>query len=123
VDYKDAGSGRGVRSFKGGADHAAWRALHPIETTGWHPGCKHGSGWQDFPRDPVPCVVLDPFFGSGTTGLVAERLGRKTIGIELSPDYCAQAMERIAQGRRDGSGAALDMPLPAKEGSLWEAEG
>lgn len=41
-------------------------------------------------------VVLDPFFGSGTTGAVARRLGRKWIGIEREPRYCNVARERIA---------------------------
>lgn len=40
-------------------------------------------------------VVLDPFFGTGTTGAVAKRLGRQWIGIEREPDYVAAAEERI----------------------------
>lgn len=40
-------------------------------------------------------VVLDPFNGSGTTSLAARRLGRNYIGIELSPDYCKLAEERL----------------------------
>jgi len=46
-------------------------------------GCPHGG------------VVLDPFFGAGTTGLVAHRLGRQFVGIELSPEYCRMAAARI----------------------------
>lgn len=42
-------------------------------------------------------VVLDPFFGAGTTGLVARSLGRRFVGLELNPDYCAMAAARIAQ--------------------------
>ncbi len=42
-------------------------------------------------------VVLDPFFGTGTTGAVAKRLGRKFIGIERDPDYARAAEERIAR--------------------------
>lgn len=41
-------------------------------------------------------VILDPFFGSGTTGLVADRLQRDCIGIELNPAYAAAAQRRIA---------------------------
>ena len=40
-------------------------------------------------------VVLDPFFGTGTTGAVAKRLGRRWIGIEREGDYCAAAQARI----------------------------
>lgn len=40
-------------------------------------------------------IVLDPFFGSGTTGAVAKRLGRKFIGIDLNPRFCELAKERI----------------------------
>jgi DNA modification methylase len=39
--------------------------------------------------------VLDPFMGSGTTAIVAERLGRDWLGIELKPEYVAMAMQRI----------------------------
>lgn len=42
-------------------------------------------------------TVLDPFFGTGTTGAVAEKLGRKWIGIERDPDYAKAATERIAK--------------------------
>ena len=42
-------------------------------------------------------VVLDPFFGTGTTGAVAKRLGRGYIGIEQDPAYAALARKRIAQ--------------------------
>jgi modification methylase len=41
-------------------------------------------------------VVLDPFFGTGTTGAVARRLGRRWIGIEREDSYCEVARERIA---------------------------
>ena len=42
-------------------------------------------------------VVLDPFFGSGTTGWVAQRLGRAWIGIELNPEYIKIAEKRFIQ--------------------------
>lgn len=59
-------------------------------TTGWRPGCECDAG------DPVPCTVIDPFGGAGTTGLVADRLGRDAILIELNPDYAEMARRRIA---------------------------
>lgn len=55
---------------------------------GWRPSCTCGA-------DAVPAVVLDPFAGAGTTLLVASRLGRSGIGIELNPDYCEMAKARI----------------------------
>jgi len=39
--------------------------------------------------------VLDPFFGSGTVGLVCQKLGRRFVGIELNPDYADLAVERL----------------------------
>ena len=45
---------------------------------------------------PPHGIVLDPFSGSGTTGVVAAKLGRKFIGIELNKSYCEMAQKRIA---------------------------
>lgn len=42
-------------------------------------------------------VVLDPFFGSGTTGMVAQNLGRRWLGCELNPAYGPLQDERLAQ--------------------------
>ncbi|BCZ19681.1 hypothetical protein NHP190012_13230 [Helicobacter sp. NHP19-012] len=44
------------------------------------------------PRD----LVLDPFFGTGTTGAVAKRLGRNFLDIEKDSDYAQAALARIA---------------------------
>jgi modification methylase len=44
-------------------------------------------------------LVIDPFFGTGTTGAVAKRLGRRFIGFERDPDYARAARERIAAVR------------------------
>jgi site-specific DNA-methyltransferase (adenine-specific) len=42
-------------------------------------------------------IVLDPFIGSGTTAVVAQRLGRKYLGIDINPKYCEMARERLVQ--------------------------
>jgi hypothetical protein len=79
---------------------AGWRdpANAPRTVTlGWEPGCACPA------RDPVPCVVLDPFCGSGTTGVVARRFGRSFVGTDLNPSYLAMARKRIAE---------TDVPLP-----------
>lgn len=44
-------------------------------------------------------IVLDPFFGTGTTGAVAKRLGRRFIGIEREDKYCRLAQNRIGRVR------------------------
>jgi DNA modification methylase len=44
---------------------------------------------------PIPCTVLDPFGGAGTTGMVADRAGRNAALIELNPEYVAMATRRL----------------------------
>jgi DNA modification methylase len=61
---------------------------NPKRMTGWQTGCACD---EDFTAG----TVLDPFFGAGTTGLVAERLGRNWIGTELNPKYADLAIKRI----------------------------
>ena len=57
------------------------------QTTGWQPTCKCNA-------DTVPCVVLDPFGGSGTTAKVATKLNRDCILIELNHDYIRIAKKK-----------------------------
>jgi len=65
---------------------------------------------------PPGRTVLDPFLGSGTVAVVAERLGRNCLGIELNPEYAEQARERILHARakrseqlRSGGDRAVDL--------------
>lgn len=51
-------------------------------------------------------VILDPFFGAGTVGLVAEELGRRYVGIELNPEYVAMATMRLSLTAKEFSEAA-----------------
>lgn len=51
----------------------------------------------DCDADYTSGVVLDPFFGSGTVGMVAEQLGRQWVGIELSAEYAEMARKRTQQ--------------------------
>jgi len=59
------------------------------KTLGWCPTCSCGI------EETVPCVVLDPFGGAGTTNLVAARLGRSSIYIDLNPQYVDMAVKRL----------------------------
>lgn len=48
-------------------------------------------------------VVFDPFLGSGTTSVVAKKLGRKYIGIEINEQYCIWAEQRLTMAESDAS--------------------
>lgn len=60
-------------------------------TLGWRRGCDCYAG------APVPCEVLDPFTGRGTTGVVAVRYGRNFIGAELQGNYVPMIRQNINQ--------------------------
>lgn len=45
---------------------------------------------------PLGGIILDPFLGSGTTAVAAQRCGRNFVGFELNPDYCAIVEKRLA---------------------------
>ncbi len=99
------GSGRAGRTAEEMNGSGKWRnggtagntslKLGPVvrsKTTGWAPGC-------DCPgNDPVPCTVLDPFGGAGTTGLVAAKFGRDAVLCELNPVFADMARTRIQDG-------------------------
>lgn len=59
------------------------------EFKGWQPSCDCNAG------QPVPCVVLDPFMGSGTVAVVARALNRSSIGCELNPEYVKIIKDRL----------------------------
>jgi DNA modification methylase len=70
-----------------------------VVTTGWEPRCRCVF-LPEAPHGPVPCTVLDPFIGSGTTCMVANWLGRKSIGIDQSETYLRDhALSRIRTPR------------------------
>ena len=78
-------------AYHGVSDTRTLGMVQATTTTGWRPTCECDAG------EPVPATVLDPFFGAGTTGLVADRLGRDCIGIDLSSEYAHLAEKRIAE--------------------------
>ena len=59
-------------------------------------------------------TVLDPFMGSGTTGVACVKLGRKFIGIEIEPKYFDIACRRI-QAALDAPDMFVEPPKPAKQ--------
>lgn len=100
-----------------GQKYNDWLTEHPPTTLGWQPGCFCGTEHpipkeeldadptllDDFeiePFDPVPCLVLDPFAGSGTTGLVATKFNRDFIGLDLSMEYIDLALKRTSGVQR-----------------------
>jgi DNA modification methylase len=96
VPQNDVSLPLGVRGHNGQGPMAVgngWQGV-PRGTTerttlGWSPSCACNAG-------VVPQTVLDPFAGAGTTLLVADRLQRNAVGIELSAAYIALAERRIA---------------------------
>jgi DNA modification methylase len=64
------------------------------ETIGWTDcTCKNEDKYE-------PGIVLDPFGGSGTVGVVAEKLGRSSILIDIKPEYCEMAYKRLLKNTR-----------------------
>ncbi len=117
-------------------DSTGWR--QPTrEFLGFRPTCtcygEHDDAWPDdvdaWPRKP--CVVFDPFVGSGTTLLVARALGRSAVGIDLSYPYLHdQARKRLSldaldewqTGRAAAKTEMFDLPLFSGNGKRHETE-
>ena len=81
----------------------------PKQHLGWEPTC----GCPE--HDPVPCIVLDPFAGSGTTLAVAKYLRRDYLGCELNPEYHKIIDERLRpaeehEAERQGFDEMLSLP-------------
>ena len=85
----------------------------PNRILGYRPTCACDA-------DAVPATILDPFCGSGSTGIAAVRLGRRFVGIDLSAPYCSLARDRIARVDQE---AILDRKLrwETPTGPLFEA--
>lgn len=104
--YMTAQQGRNDGGKRQGTEqNTAGRNIRSVWTIATQP--YPGAHFATFPPKLVePCVkagcpeggiVLDPFAGSGTTGLVANRLGRRAVLIDLSMDYLGQLMDRNRQ--------------------------
>jgi DNA modification methylase len=96
------GARAGVKPQEG---EELWRNARSVWTigTGRYPDAHFAVFPEELPRRcilagcPVGGTVLDPFMGAGTTALVARKHGRKSIGIELNPEYAALAARRLSQ--------------------------
>ena len=75
------------RYTKAGEDKTDHPAMYPQKLAG-----DHIATWSN-PGD----LVLDPFCGSGTTAKAAKELGRRFLGLEINPEYCAIAERRLSQ--------------------------
>lgn len=103
-------------------DYSQTRNKRSVWTVATH-GFK-GAHFATFPPDLIrPCIlagaprgglVLDPFGGAGTTGLVAMQEGRRSILLELNPEYADLARRRLADAWLDGA-SQMDMLLDQKE--------
>ena len=69
---------------------------------------------------PDADLILDPFMGSGTTGVACIKLGRKFIGIELSREYCAMAVERMELELSQPCLPGLEPTQKAEQGTMFE---
>ena len=88
------------KTWNGGGSHGNWSG--PVITNGDHPTGKPVDmvlSWVNrFTHQGQ--AILDPFMGSGTTGVAAVQMGRKFIGIEREPKYFEIACKRIEDAQR-----------------------
>jgi DNA modification methylase len=71
-------------------------------------------------KTPTGGIVLDPYFGSGTTGLACIRTGRQFVGIEREPEYSEIAKARISSAGQDEIIKAIE--LKTGQRTLWESD-
>jgi hypothetical protein len=74
--------------------------------------------WQ--PPEPVPCLVLDPFGGTGTVGIAAATLGRRAVIVDLSQMYLKQARGRILDELFGVDAGDLEAGTAGLQLAIWE---
>ena len=91
----------GKKRWNGGGKHGFWTWPKGQNDSG-HPTGKPIGLLSDLVSDFTDAgeTILDPFMGSGTTGVACMNLGRRFIGIEIEPKYFEIACERIAQAQK-----------------------
>lgn len=121
-----AWAGSGYAKWNAGGKRGVYRHLtNPSDRHGAHPTEKP---WRlfvelltDFTNNGQH--ILDPFMGSGTTGVACVKLGRKFTGIELDPDYFDIACERIHEAyRQPDMFIEAEKPAPAVQLDMLEAD-
>lgn len=113
AQHKQAALGQNINGGLGSNEEPLWRNKRSVWEVATQPFSE--AHFATYPPALIePCImagcpkggtVLDPFFGAGTTGLVADRLQRHCVGIELNPEYADLARRRID---RDRGGGLLD---------------
>jgi len=121
-----------VRDFTSGVMEFAWTTLdQPVKAFNYVNGQLATEGKFHPTQKPLPLmkwclgfipecpVVLDPFMGSGSTGVAAVQLGRRFIGIELEPRYFDIACRRIEAATKQQD-MFIEKPKPAKQETLFQ---
>ena len=116
-----------VRNFSSGHCEMAWTSIdQPIRAFNYSNGELASEGKQHPTQKPLALMkwclgflpeahtVLDPFMGSGTTGVACVKMGRKFTGIELDPDYFDIACRRIEEAHRQPD-MFVEQPPPKPE--------
>jgi site-specific DNA-methyltransferase (adenine-specific) len=117
IAYMHSTSGLKKR-WNGGGQHGNY--VGAVITDGAHPTGKPLPLFSNFVEKFTDCAetILDPFMGSGTTGVAAIQLGRKFIGIEREPKYFDIACKRIEQAVAQGQLFAPAQMNPTQESLL-----
>ena len=68
---------------------------------------------------PKANTIVDPFMGSGTTGVAAVKLGRKFIGVEIDQNYFDIACRRIGEATKQ-TDLFIEKPTPLKQAALFD---
>lgn len=121
-----------MQEFSNADSELAWCSWDQTPRTFRYARAQLASEGKDHPtQKPLPLMVwclrflpkaktiLDPFMGSGTTGVACVKLGRKFIGIEIEPKYFDIACKRISEALKQPD-FFVEKPKPAKQENLFE---
>lgn len=115
-----AWSGSGYAKWNAGGKRGVYKHnVNPPDRDGRHPTEKPWRLFQELLQDFTNPgeTILDPFMGSGTTGVACVKTGRSFIGIEMDPDYFDIAVERIKKAHEQPDMfIATPDPAPVQEG-------